>query len=56
MLLIKFQPSVNTHLHDKIVPAITTENQSRNHNSWVYCGGPDRGVLGVNRPPPDASY
>lgn len=56
MLLIKFQLSVNTHLHDKIVPAITTENQSQNHNSWVYTVGPDCGVLGDDHPPPDVSY
>lgn len=33
MLLIKFQPSVKTHLHDKVAPAITRETQSQNHNS-----------------------
>lgn len=49
-MLIKLQLSDNSHLYDKIVSAAATENQSWNHNSWLYCEGVCGGVLGVRSP------
>lgn len=49
-MLIKLQLGQNSNLYDKIVPAAATENQSWNHNSWLYCEGVCRGVLGVRSP------
>lgn len=36
-----------------MVPAAATGNQSWNHNSWLYCDGAGRGVLGAYRSPND---